>query len=111
MTQSVFQSTACTRCSGTGTFPPYGRCVRCEGRGREHTRIGHRAYLYAKAMRAKGVPVWQCVARALSFQQMLLERNDFSAPPYEVLPELPPPAGVPEKKKKRRKAPAAEAAA
>ena len=98
---TVFHSTTCVRCVGTGVMPhptvEEGRCFRCRGTGREHTRIGYRAYLYAKAIKAKApaMPVAEAVAKALDFQAFLLMQQAF----------VPAVAGVPEEKvapKKRR---------
>lgn len=96
---TVFHSTTCSRCAGTGTFQPYGTCLRCQGSGREHTRIGYRAYLYAKAIKAKApaMPVVEAVARALAFQQVLLDRESVVPVPYGQDTQ-PAPQGVPEEK-------------
>lgn len=108
---TVFHSTTCIRCVGTGVMPhptvEEGRCFRCRGSGREHTRIGYRAYLYAKAIKAKApaMSVAEAVAKALAFQQVLLDRESVVPAPYgqDAVPAV---AGVPEeeapKPRKRR---------
>jgi RecJ-like exonuclease len=85
---STFQSETCTRCSGTGTYKPYGACLRCSGRGLVHTKAGHRAFLYAKAIKAKSpkMTASRAVHLGLAFQTVYLMKQAFA------------PAGVPEEK-------------
>lgn len=99
----VFDSTTCSRCFGTGQYLHHGSCLRCKGTGREHTRIGYRAYLYAKAIKAKApaMPVVEAVARALAFQQILLDRESVVPVPYGQ-DAVPADAGVPEEPKPRK---------
>ena len=112
---TVFNSTTCTRCIGTGYYLDFGACLRCRGTGREHTRIGYRAYLYAKAIKAKApkMTVAEAVARALAFQQVLLDRESVVPVPYGQDTQ-PAPQGVPEEvapKKRRSKKQPEQAAA
>lgn len=95
----IFDSTTCSRCFGSGNYQDYGSCLRCKGTGREHTRIGYRSYLYAKAIKAKApaMPVVEAVARALAFQQVLLDRESVVPAPYGQ-DAVPADAGVPEEK-------------